>query len=76
LQPGSPPGASQFLKIATIASALHISGPEYRFPADFFLDPNHNLLQVFQPEMGLLKQAQGGAMKTGTLTGVYNFSGS
>ncbi|MDD2463262.1 MAG: D-alanyl-D-alanine carboxypeptidase [Desulfobulbus sp.] len=34
-----------------------------------------HLLQVFQPQMGLLKQAQGVAVKTGTLTGVYNFAG-
>lgn len=34
-----------------------------------------HLLQVFRPQMGLLKQEQGGAVKTGTLTGVYNLAG-
>ncbi len=34
-----------------------------------------HLLQVFQPRRELLKQTQGVAMKSGTLTGVYNFAG-
>ncbi|MGD9948322.1 MAG: D-alanyl-D-alanine carboxypeptidase/D-alanyl-D-alanine-endopeptidase [Desulfobulbus sp.] len=34
-----------------------------------------HLLQVFQPQMGLLKQEQGVAVKSGTLTGVYNLAG-
>lgn len=33
------------------------------------------LLQVFRPHAGLLRKEQGVALKTGTLTGVYNYAG-
>lgn len=34
-----------------------------------------HLLQAFRPQMGLLRQERGVAVKTGTLSGVYNLAG-
>jgi len=35
---------ASILKIATVSSALHILGPDYRFQTEFFLDPEQNLI--------------------------------